>query len=120
MILKEDRAILSTFIEVMKSFEVNADAHPGLKSDPGATVTIAGINEIFYNAIYLRHPENEKNLIEELKSLQSDLGKPLTFWITAETQAPGLDTILKNHFLTPVSFLSTGSQVSQLQWLITV
>lgn len=78
--LKADRAILSTFAEVLKSFKINKDAHPGLKSDPGASIDITGINEILYNAVYLGHPENEKNLIEELKSLQCDLGKPLTVW----------------------------------------
>lgn len=104
MLAIEDRAILSTFKEVFKSYKINSCKQPAVHSDPDATVIITDINEIFYNSICLMQPEHQEELIEGLKAVQYKLGKPLTVWMTPETQAPGLEQLLQQHFDTPGPF----------------
>jgi len=99
--LIENKAILSTFMEVIASFNMHEHQQFSLQSDPEARVCISGINEVFYNSICIKNPQNIAQFIEEIQSIHSDLKKPLTIWITAETNAPELADILNQKFESP-------------------
>lgn len=101
---KEDKAILSTFVEVFKSFQADTITQPSLKYDPTAVISIANLDALFFNGIYINNPLDQKKLIEELQDLQLDLGKPLTIWVTAETQTPEFEEMLKARFESPGPF----------------
>ncbi|MBA2650800.1 MAG: GNAT family N-acetyltransferase [Tatlockia sp.] len=101
---KEDKAILSTFVEVFKSFQLDPIIQPSLKYDPTAVISIANLDELFFNGICIKNPLDQKKLIEELQDTQHNLGKPLTIWVTAETQIPEFEEMLKARFESPGSF----------------
>ncbi|KTD65450.1 GNAT family N-acetyltransferase [Legionella spiritensis] len=101
---KEDKAILSTFVEVFKSFQTDTIIQPSLKYDPTAGISITNLDALFFNGIYIKNPLDQKKLIEELQNLQHELGKPLTIWITAETQIPEFEEMLKARFESPGPF----------------
>lgn len=69
--IKEDKAILSTFLEVFKSFQLRPLPEIVLKSDPKAKVSLSGLNEIFFNNICINKPSNPNALLVELKTLQA-------------------------------------------------
>lgn len=112
---KEDKAILSTFAEVFKSFQTDTVIQPTLKYDPTADISIANVDALFFNGIYIKNPLDQKKLIEELQNLQHEVGKPLTIWITAETQRPEFAEMLKAHFESPGSFYGMLLDVNQAQ-----
>ncbi|MBA2656542.1 MAG: GNAT family N-acetyltransferase [Tatlockia sp.] len=101
---KEDEIILSTFVEVFKSFQISPFTQPQLKYDPCAKVSISGLDEIFFNGIYIKSPGDQKKLVEELVALQQAIAKPLTVWITPETETPEFEAKLKAHFESPGCF----------------
>jgi len=100
----EDKAILSTFIETFKSFQLGEIKQPLLSYDPNARVIFADVNEPFFNSLCIKHPTDNVNLIEELQDLHRLLNKQLTVWITAETEAPGLEEQLQKNFYSPGPF----------------
>lgn len=110
---KEDKAILSTFVEVFRSFQIDTIIQPSLKYDPTALISIANLDALFFNGIYIKNPLDQKKLIEELQDLQHDLGKPLTIWITAETQIPEFEEMLKARFESPGSFYGMVLDLNQ-------
>ncbi len=101
--MQKDQAILSMFKEYFKSFQ-NTDYQRFLKYDPEATVILSNINETLYNSICIKNPINNEKLIEEIKGIQQSLGKPLTAWITSETNSAGLEQMLKDKFESPGRF----------------
>src|ERR1044072_66353 len=101
---KKDEAILSTFVEVFKSFQLNDRAQPLLTYDPSATIVITDVNEICFNSVCIKNPLSNERLIEELEELQRKLNKPLTVWITPETQGIELKAKLQNKFESPGAF----------------
>lgn len=110
----EDQAIISTFKNVFKSFNTDAIIQPTLTYDPSATVAITNLDGLFFNAIYIKNPLDQKKLIGELQVLQKNLGKPLTVWITAETNAPELEKMLKSRFESPGAFYGMLLNLSQI------
>lgn len=96
MIKTEDKAILSTLISLLESFKTQETKQ--LKFDPEAKISITGLNDFFFNNIWLKKPEDQDKLIEELKIFHQNLAKPLMVWVTAETESPGLEAKLKAHF----------------------
>lgn len=75
-----------------------------LKHDPDASIVITGINENLYNSIFLYHPVNDSQIIQELSALQSTLKLPLTAWVTDAPSAPKLHHILSAKFSSPGPF----------------
>lgn len=110
---KEDKAILSTFVEVFKSFQTDTITQPSLKYDPTAIISIANLDALFFNGIYIKNPLDQKKLIEELQNIQHNLGKPLTIWVTAETQIPEFEEMLKARFESPGSFYGMLLDINQ-------
>lgn len=103
--MQEDKAILSTFFEYIKSLKSDSSITDiFLKNDPTASIAITGINENIYNTVYINEPIDNFKLIEELCAVQRELKQPLTAWITAETKAPGLENMLKERFKTCGAF----------------
>src|SRR3990167_5631226 len=101
---KEDAAIISTFVETFKSFQLNQVIQPSLKYDPTATVVLTDLDEVFFNSICIKQPINDDKLIEELQAIQRTLNKPLTIWITPETQGQEFEKKLKEQFESPGAF----------------
>lgn len=104
MAAHKNPAILSLFVDVFKSFKIDAIIEPTLKYDPTAIVSIADLDELFLNNIYIKNPLNQKKLIEELESVQRSLAKPLTVWMTAQTQTLEFEAMLKARFESPGLF----------------
>ncbi|MBA2710515.1 MAG: GNAT family N-acetyltransferase [Tatlockia sp.] len=101
---QENKAILSTFIEVFKSFQQNSFPTISLQNDPKANIQLTGLNELFFNTICIRKPIDQQKLISELKNLQRDLKITLTLWLTFETETPEIELLLKDNFETPGPF----------------
>lgn len=101
---KEDKAILSTFVEVFKSFRLDQIEQPQLTYDPTAQLIIANLNEVFFNSVCIKRPLSHDKLIGELQDLQRSLNQPLTVWITPETEDNEFEAELKKHFESPGAF----------------
>jgi GNAT superfamily N-acetyltransferase len=101
---REDKAILSTFAETFKSFQSSQITQPLFKYDPDATVIMNGVNEILFNSVCIKNPLDQEKLIKEFQAFHHILKKPLTIWLTPETQADGLEEKLKEQFETPGYF----------------
>ncbi len=52
---KEDAAIISTFVETFKSYQLNQIIQPSLKYDPTATVVLTDLDEVFLIAFALNN-----------------------------------------------------------------
>lgn len=101
---KEDQAILSTFVEIFKSFQLSSIPKISLQFDPEATIVLTGLNDIFFNSICIKTPIDQEKLLMELKNLQQQLKVPLTIWITHETAVPEFEILLKENFESPGPF----------------
>lgn len=112
---REDKAILSTFIEVFKSFQLHPMPTVSLQYDPKATVNITGVNELFFNSICIKNPTNQEKLITELRSVQKEHNIPLTVWVTHETEIPEFEILLKENFESPGPFFGMLLELKQAQ-----
>ncbi len=101
---QENKAILSTFIEVFKSFRQNSIPTISLQNDQKAIIQLTGLNEIFFNNICIKKPVDQQKLISELKNIHEDLQIPLTLWLTFETETPEFELLLKENFESPGPF----------------
>lgn len=122
---KEDKAVLSTLIEMFKSFQANYPLQPRFQYDPMATVSITGLNSHLYNSIFIKRPTDQLKLLDELRSFQKKLNKPLTLWLTAETEAVGFEKKLSEQFESPGAFYGMlldlkNSQLSSIPENITI
>lgn len=103
--LLEDKAVLSTFFAVIKSFkEDHTNGEMILDSDPTASSAITHLDAVLFNSVGIKQPVDNSKLIAELINKQRDLNYPLTAWITAETKAAGLEQMLKDNFECPGPF----------------
>lgn len=112
---KEDQAILSTFVEIFKSFQQSSMPNISLQFDPEATIVLTGLNDVFFNSICIKTPLDQEKLLMELKNLQQQLKVPLTIWITHETVAPEFEILLKKNFESPGPFYGMLLDLQQAQ-----
>ena len=112
--IKENKAILSTCSEYLRSLQMDYSfSQPILQNDPDSTVVITGLDEKIYNSIFVKHPSDPQEFIDEVIAIKHALKKPLTIWITAETNVPGLEEILKNNFESPGPFYGMLLELSK-------
>jgi len=101
----EDKAILSTWLEYLRSLKITPDSvSPSLNSDPASSAVITGINENLYNSVFLQNPIDGEMLIQELRALHDELNLQLTAWVTDVPAADQLHRMLKTHFHSPGAF----------------
>ncbi len=110
-----DNAILSTFLEVFKSFQLQPMPDISLQYDPTATIFLTGLKDLFFNAVCIKNPTDQEQLIIELQTIQKQYGVPLTVWITHETERPEFELLLKKHFESPGPFFGMLLDLEQTQ-----
>lgn len=115
---KEDKAILSTFVEVFKSFQLHSMPSISLQYDPKATVFLTGLNDLFFNSIYIKSPIEQEKLIVELKNIQKKYNIPLTVWITHETEIPEFGVLLKENFESPGPFFGMLLEIKHAELML--
>ncbi|MDQ5920622.1 MAG: hypothetical protein QG673_678 [Pseudomonadota bacterium] len=100
----EDQAILSTFVEMFKSYLIEPVDQPQLQYDPDATVFMSCLNDIFFNGVCIKNPIDEERLVEEIWQVHCNTGRPLIAWLTQDTQSHELEHIFGQRFVSPGPF----------------
>lgn len=80
------------------------NSQPNLESDPNAHVCMTGINEAFYNNIYLSESVDLSLINDELLSLRKNYSFPLTVWIEHQGDYENTTHTLQKSFQTPGPF----------------
>ena len=111
----KDKAILSTFLEVFKSFQLQPMPNITLQYDPAATIFLTGLNDLFFNYVCIKNPLDQEQLIIELNAIQKQYNIPLTVWITHETEIPEFEKLMKEHFESPGPFFGMLLELEQAQ-----